>query len=101
MPSGIEFSSGSLLTVSFQEEVDHDEFVAEIADMGYPDAIIQETQPTGSFIIRTHRLSEVESDQIENGLVAAFGEFAAEPSIQDVSPMVASETRTSAIWASG
>ena len=30
LPSGIEFSSGSLLTVSFQQDVDHDEF----KDMG-------------------------------------------------------------------
>jgi preprotein translocase subunit SecF len=99
LPSGIEFSSGSILTVQFVEEVDKGDLESELAELGYANALVQQTQPTGSFIIRTERLTEEEGAQLQTGLNAAFGAFEGEPSSQDVSEMIAAETRTNAIIA--
>jgi preprotein translocase subunit SecF len=99
LPSGIEFSSGSILTVQFVEEVDKGDLESELTELGYANALVQQTQPTGSFIIRTERLTEEEGAQLQTGLNAAFGAFEGEPSSQDVSEMIAAETRTNAIIA--
>ncbi len=97
LPRGIEFSSGSMLTVSFEGAVEHDEFQDELNNLGYTDAIIQQTRP-GEFLIRTHELTTEEKDQIENALAARFGELQ-ETQFNSVSPMVASETWWTTIWA--
>jgi preprotein translocase subunit SecF len=97
LPSGIEFSSGSLLTVSFKQSVDHNAFKEELASLGYADAIIQETR-SGEFLIRTHELTDEEKESIESGLASRFGEVA-EAQFTSVSPMVASETASNAIIA--
>ncbi len=97
LPRGIEFSSGSMLTVRFEEAVEHDEFQTELNNLGYTDAIIQQTHP-GEFLIRTHELTTDEKGQIENALVARFGELQ-ETQFNSVSPMVASETWWTTIWA--
>jgi preprotein translocase subunit SecF len=97
LPSGIEFSSGSLLTVSFVEDVAHDAFVEEIVNLGYTDAIIQETR-AGEFLIRTHELSDTEKASIESALAERFGELS-EAQFTSVSPMIASETTSNAIIA--
>ncbi len=90
LPSGIEFSSGSMLTVSFEEPADYAQFKEEIASLGYTDAIIQRTGE-GEFLIRTHELTGEEKAQIEDGLTAQFGRLS-EASFSSVSPMVAAET---------
>ena len=97
LPSGIEFSSGSLLTVSFEQEVEHDAFKEELASLGYADAIVQETRAS-EFLIRTQELSDEEKARIENHLAARFGEVS-EAQFTSVSPMVASETASNAIIA--
>jgi preprotein translocase subunit SecF len=97
LPSGIEFSSGSLLTISFVEDVAHDAFVEEIVNLGYTDAIIQETR-AGEFLIRTHELSDTEKASIESTLAERFGELS-EAQFTSVSPMIASETTSNAIIA--
>ena len=40
---GIEFSKGSMLTVSFEKEVDQDELTQELTSLGYTNALIQHT----------------------------------------------------------
>jgi preprotein translocase subunit SecF len=97
LPSGIEFSSGSLLTVSFVEDVAHDEFVDEISNLGYTDAIVQETR-AGEFLIRTHELTDEEKASIESVLAERFGELS-EAQFTSVSPMIASETTSNAVIA--
>jgi len=90
LPSGIEFSSGSMLTVSFKEPVDYAQFKEEIASLGYTDAIIQNTG-AGDFLIRTHELTDEEKTQIEAALTARFGQLS-EVQFSSVSPQVAAET---------
>jgi preprotein translocase subunit SecF len=90
LPSGIEFSSGSMLTVRFEEAIDYDQFKEEIASLGYTDAIVQHTG-AGDFLIRTHELTDEEKAQIEAALAARFGELS-ETQFNSVSPQVAAET---------
>ncbi len=94
---GIEFSSGSLLTVSFQQPVDYNAFKAEMASLGYSDAIIQQTG-SGDFLIRTKELSDQEKAAIETDLQNKFGTLT-ESSFSSVSPQAASETINNAIIA--
>jgi preprotein translocase subunit SecF len=95
---GIEFSSGSLLSVSFTQKVGHDELRDELARLGYGNAIVQsEIRPTGGgvFYIRTPELSDEEKSQLEASLTAKFGELK-EAEFSSVSPMVAAETARNA-----
>ncbi len=90
LPSGIEFSSGSMLTVKFEEPVEYDHFKDELNNMGYTDAIIQ-SAGEGQFLIRTHELSDAEKTELEETLSGSFGELT-EAQFSSVSPQVASET---------
>ena len=90
LPTGIEFSSGSMLTVSFEETVDYARFKEEMTNLGYTDAIIQRTGE-GDFLIRTHELTDEEKAQIETAMTARFGQLS-EAQFNSVSPQVAAET---------
>ena len=90
LPSGIEFSSGSMLTVKFEEPVEYDQFKEELRSLGYTDAIIQ-SAGEGQFVIRTHELSDSEKAQLEDSLSGRFGQLT-EAQFSSVSPQVASET---------
>jgi preprotein translocase subunit SecF len=94
---GVEFSSGSILTISFEQEVTQPELETAMADLGYTNVIIQHTGG-GDFIIRTQELSSEEKTTLENALSAEFG-TATEREFYSVSPMVAAETLNNAIIA--
>jgi preprotein translocase subunit SecF len=87
---GIEFSSGSLLTVSFEQPVDQAELRQELVNLGYPNVIIQRTGG-GDFFIRTQELTAPEKTALEDALTAKFGPLT-EKEFNSVSPMVAAET---------
>jgi len=97
LPRGIEFSSGSILTLSFEQPAEHDDFKQAISDLGYPDAIIQQIRE-GEFLIRTQELSDEEKTRIEDTLAGRFGQLS-EAQFSSVSPMIASETTSDAIIA--
>ena len=90
LPSGIEFSSGSILTVKFEEPVEYDQFKEKLHGLGYTDTIIQ-SAGEGQFLIRTHELTDAEKKQMESNLSESFGELS-EAQFSSVSPQVASET---------
>jgi len=94
LKAGIEFSSGSLMTVSFEQEVDHDELRQELASLGYTNAIVQRTGE-GDFLIRLPELSGGAKTELEAGLTARFGILEVR-GFEDVSPMVAAETARNA-----
>jgi preprotein translocase subunit SecF len=94
---GIEFSSGSLLSVTFQNPVDYNQFKEEVASLGYSDAIVQQTG-SGDFLIRTKELSDQDKATIETDLQNKFGTLT-EASFSSVSPQAASETINNAIIA--
>jgi len=101
LKSGIEFSSGSLTTVSFEQSVNQDELKQELSELGYTNAIVQsEVRPTGGgvFYIRTTELSDEEKAALKSALSAQFGALT-ETEFSSVSPMIAGETARNAIIA--
>jgi len=87
---GIEFSSGSMMTVSFEQEVTLSELRQELAHLGYTNAVVQATEG-GNFYIRTEKLSEEEKAELTDALRAKFGSLE-EMEFYSVSPWVAVET---------
>lgn len=94
---GVEFSSGSILTASFEGDVEQSELVAAMTELGYSNVIIQRTG-SDDFIIRTQELSGEEKTALEASLSDRFGELT-EREFYSVSPMVAAETLHNAIIA--
>jgi len=94
---GIEFSSGSLLAVNFEQEVNQAELEAEMASLGYSHVIIQRTG-TGDFFIRTQEITAEEKTALEADLSARFGPLT-EREFDSISSMVAGETVHNAIIA--
>ncbi len=94
---GIEFSSGSMLTVSFEQEVGQEELEQELVNLGYTNVIIQRTGG-GDFFIRTPQLTAEDKVAVESALSARFGSLT-EREFNSVSPMVAAETAYNAIIA--
>jgi len=84
---GIEFTSGSTMTVDFEQTVEQADLRDEMANLGHDDAVIQGVQSEeGDFIIRTTKLEEevrdpetgevitpAERDTIEEALEQRFG----------------------------
>jgi preprotein translocase subunit SecF len=94
--TGIEFSAGSILNISFDQPVDQNALRIEISTQGYPDALIQTAGSEGKgFIIRTSQLSEEAANQLENALVAKFGTMKVNE-FDNVSALIASETARNA-----
>jgi preprotein translocase subunit SecF len=94
---GIEFSSGSMMTVSFEQEVSQSELKEELVNLGYTNVIIQRTG-AGDFFIRTQELNAQEKAALEDALGARFGSLT-EREFYSVSSMVAAETVHNAIIA--
>ena len=95
----IEFSPGSMMTASFEQEVSHSELTRELASLGYANAIVQGIlTEENTFIIRTRILIGEEKVDLQEALAAKFGEFE-EEGFRGVDPMVAGETRTIAATA--
>jgi preprotein translocase subunit SecF len=87
---GIEFSSGSILTVSFEQSVDYNQLKQAVSNLGYSDAIVQRTA-SGDFLIRTKELSDTSKAQLESDLQSQFGQLS-EAEFSSVSPQAAAET---------
>ena len=94
---GIEFSSGSMTTLNFKEEVTQAELKQELENLGYSNAIIQGTG-AGDFIIRTQGLDSEEKLELEEALESRFGELT-ETEFYSISPMIAEETTRNALIA--
>jgi preprotein translocase subunit SecF len=91
---GIELSSGSLLTVNFEQPINEADLKQELANLGYSGAIVQATGE-GGFLIRTSELTSQAKTELEAGLASRFG-LVTEAEFYSVSPMVASETARNA-----
>jgi preprotein translocase subunit SecF len=87
---GIEFSSGTLLTVRFSQPVDIAELRQEMAALGYPSAVVQSTG-SGDFQVRLGVIEDTQKDELEFGLVEAFGELS-ETGITRIEPTISRQT---------
>jgi preprotein translocase subunit SecF len=97
LKTGIEFSSGSMLTVDFEQEVGQGELEVALADLGHDSVIIQRTG-AGDYLIRTMELNTEDKEALEAGLESRFGQLT-EPEFSSVSPLVATETVRTAVIA--
>lgn len=102
LKGGIEFTSGSMMTITFEQPVEQAELREEMANLGHGDAIIQRTGE-GDFLIRTGELAPEERDpvtgevstpservMIEEALEERFGPITSF-SFESVSPIIAAE----------
>jgi len=93
---GLEFSSGSSMTISFTQKVDPAALKRELANLGYGNSIVQ-TTGEGDFLIRTVALTDEARKQLEENLSAKFGPLT-EKSLQTIEPVIAKQTsRTTVI----
>ncbi len=93
----IEFSSGSLLTMTFDNPVVYADFQQEVNNQGYSNAVVQRTG-TNTYQIRTQEITAQQKSDLETALFARFG-TGTEDSFNNVSPLVASETARNAFIA--
>lgn len=85
---GIDFSSGSIITLSFEETVTPEEVQGELLSLGYTGQV-EESQD--KIIIHAVELSTAEKTELEEGLEARFGPVE-EKGFETVAPVIAEET---------
>ena len=98
---GIDFTSGTIMTVQFQQPVQEDQLRATFAGLGHAEAIVQHSSGENVFVIRTRPLAQPqqtgqgavgqsERQQIQQALTAQYG-----PNdilnLDQVSPLIAAE----------
>ncbi|HEY91528.1 MAG TPA: protein translocase subunit SecF [Dehalococcoidia bacterium] len=89
---GIDFSSGSITTLSFEQAVEATDVEDELTALGFSGRV-DEWQ--GDIAIHTVRLTPAEKTGIEEGLEAKFGP-AEEMGFESVDPVIAEETARTA-----
>ncbi len=92
--AGVEFSSGSVMTVGFEEDVGQDKLGETLTELGYPNTIIQKVGED-DFLIRLPELNKQAKNELEDGLIEVLGGMEVRE-FDIVSPMVASETTRNA-----
>lgn len=94
---GIDFSSGTIMTVGFEQQISQDELNTELANLGYANSLIQ-TTGEGNHLIRLPELDTAARGNLQAGLTARFGKLTV-ADFDSVSPLVAAETTRNAIIA--
>jgi len=89
--SGVEFQSGTSMTLRFDSEVSQEQLRQQLADVGYSEAVIQRTGD-GDYIIRIREISTEEKEQLITSLDKAFNTTVIVRDFFSVSPVVATET---------
>jgi preprotein translocase subunit SecF len=108
---GIDFTSGTIMTIQFEQTVDQDKLRAAFAQLGHSEAIVQQSSGENTFIVRTKPLVQAQTDasgsvgaserqQIEQALTASFGPLQI-LALDQVSPLIAEEIVRYAILAVG
>jgi preprotein translocase subunit SecF len=106
---GIDFTSGTIMTIQFDQQVDQDKLRAAFADLGHGEAIVQQSSGQNTFVVRTRPLAQAAPDangdlgqserqQIEQALTAQFGPLQI-LSVDQVSPLIAEQIVRYAILA--
>ena len=69
---GLEFSSGTTMTIVFKDRVEQGALRTSLADLGHPNAIIQRS-PQNAFLIQGLALSSAEKDKLITDLQTIYG----------------------------
>jgi preprotein translocase subunit SecF len=105
---GIDFTSGTIMTIQFDNPVDQTQLRAAFAELNHPEAIVQ-ASGDNTFIVRTRPLQQAqqtdtgdlgnsERQQIEQALTNHFGPLQI-LNLDQVSPLIASEIVRDAVIA--
>ena len=94
---GLDFTGGRLIDFSTQEPVQLDEVRAELADAGFPRAVVQESGD-GNVSVRTAQLTRDEVDDVRRAVARAAGDVEV---LRDefIGPTIGEELRRNAIIA--
>ena len=105
LKAGIDFTSGSVMNVSFANpDIDEEDIQARMSELGHDEALIQRIGGN-TFFIRTMVLKEAigddisEREKIERGLEEFLGLERDRVEFDTVSPIVAKETVKTALYA--
>jgi preprotein translocase subunit SecF len=101
--SGVEFSSGSILNITFDQPVAESALVQELNNLGYSNALIQndgKAVEAGKYLgynirINASNLDEATKTQVRNSLTTNLGTFK-ENEFDNISPLIAAETTRNA-----
>ena len=88
---GIDFSSGTTMTLRFDAEVEQSQLRQELADLGYDKAMIQHTGDD-DFFVRIREISNDERRELIDGLGAGLNAEVVVRDYYTVSPIIATET---------
>jgi preprotein translocase subunit SecF len=106
---GIDFTSGTIMTIQFDQPVDSNKVRDEFAQLGHSEAIVQQSSGDNTFIVRTRPLIQAQPDangvlgnserqQIEATLTADLGGVQI-LGLDQVSPLIAEQIVRYAILA--
>ncbi len=99
LKTGIDFTGGTTLNLQFDQRVEQEALRLQVEELGYTGATIQQLGDD-SFFIRTPELADAERKELLDVLQANLSPDGVEVLSADlVSPVVASETVTNALWA--
>lgn len=88
---GVDFSSGTAITLRFENEVELGQLRQELTDLGYDAASIQSSGEK-EFFIRLQEISSDEYTQLKEGLEAGLDNTITDSSVFTVSPIIAAAT---------
>jgi preprotein translocase subunit SecF len=88
---GIDFSSGTAMTLHFERELDISELRQELSTIGYPKASVQPAGK-GDFFIRVQEISTEEIKKLTTDLESGLSTKVTVSSLYSVSPVVAEGT---------
>ncbi|MCA1645151.1 MAG: protein translocase subunit SecF [Chloroflexi bacterium] len=98
---GIDFTSGTIMTIQFDNAVDQDRLRQAFAQLGHTEAIVQQSSGANTFVVRTRPLVQAqqsptgdlgtsERQHIEQALTESFGPMQI-LNLDQVSPLIAEE----------
>ncbi|MGD0856700.1 MAG: protein translocase subunit SecF [Dehalococcoidia bacterium] len=97
---GIDFSSGTIMTLNFTPAVEQSALRDQMGQLGYGDATIQKTS-TGDYLVRTSGIDTDQKTALLDGLKKGLNADVAVRDFNAVSPLVASEVARNAAIAVG
>ena len=99
LKTGIDFTGGTTVNLQFAQRVEQEALRLQVERLGYTGATIQQLGDD-SFFIRTPQLTDAERQELVDVLQTNLSPDGVEVLSADlVSPVVASETVTNALWA--
>ncbi len=88
---GVDFSSGTALTLHFENKVELSQLRGELGKLGYDRAVVQPAGE-GEFIVRVQEITSEAANKLESDLETGLGTTITRVSLYSVSPTIAAGT---------